>query len=456
MRQKLHPQMSIAPALVDQEHARELAAISGILDRHGKAVDLVFRDLPRGRVAPKTGRPAMSAEQVLRAGVIKQMHGLSYEDLEFHLADSVSFRSFCRIDAWQEGPKKSTLQGNIKHVSAKTWEAINQLLVIHAMEERVEDGKKVRFDCTVTETNIHEPTDNALLWDVVRVLTRLMGRAREEFGASIQFTDHSRRAKRRNNGVRNAKDDKARKRQYRDLLAVTDDTLSHARRVAAELKRVKAADMMQVVKAECLVIELNSVVSLGERVVSQTRRRVMNGEIVPAQEKVVSIFEPHTDIIVKDRRDTHYGHKLCLALGKSSLVLDVVVLDGNPADSTLATKMIDRQEQLYGRVPRQAAFDGGFASRANLADIKTKGVEDVCFSKGRGIAITEMVKSSWVFRKLRDFRAGIEGCISFLKRCFGLTRCLWRGLESFGAYVWASVVTANLLTLARHELQASG
>ena len=447
--------MSLAPALIEQEHARELAAISGILDRHGKAVDLVFRDLPRGRVVPKTGRPAMSAEQVLRAGVIKQLHGFSYEDLEFHLADSVSFRSFCRIDPWQVGPKKSTLHGNLKRVTAKTWEEINQLLVVHAMEKRVEDGKKVRFDCTVTETNIHEPIDNALLWDVVRVLTRLMRRAREAFGESIQFTDHSRRAKRRNNGARNAKNDKVRKRQYRDLLTVTDDTLAHARRVAVQLRSVEAADVMQVVKSEGIAFELNRFVSMGERVVDQTRRRVMHGEIVPAREKIVSIFEPHTDIIVKDRRDTHYGHKLCLAVGKSSLVLDVVVLDGNPADSTLAMKMIDRQERLYGRVPRQVAFDGGFASRANLDDIKTKGVDDVCFSKGRGIAITEMVKSIWVFRKLRDFRAGIEGCISFLKRCFGLTRCLWRGLESFGAYVWASVVTANLLTLARHEMHAS-
>jgi len=456
MRQKLHPQMSLAPAPIDQEHALELAAMSRILDAHGGAIDLVFRDLPRGGVAPKTGRPAMTAEQVLRAGLIKQLHGLSYEDLEFQLADSVSFRSFCRLDPWQEGPKKSTLHGNLKRVTAKTWEAINQLLVVHAMEHRVEDGKKVRFDCTVTETNIHEPTDNALLWDVVRVLTRLMGRAREEFGDSIRFTDHLRRAKRRNNGVRNGKNDKVRKRQYRDLLAVTEDTLSDARRVVVELRSVKATDMMQVMKAECLSLELKHVIPMGERVVDQTRRRVMSGEIVPAAEKIVSIFEPHTDIIVKDRRDTHYGHKLCLAVGASSLVLDVVVLDGNPADSTLATTMIDRQEQLYGRVPRQAAFDGGFASRMNLEDIKAKGVADVCFSKGRGIAITEMVKSSWVFRKLRDFRAGIEGCISFLKRCFGLTRCLWRGLESFGAYVWASVVTANLLTLARHELQASG
>ncbi len=137
-------------------------------------------------------------------------------------------------------------------------------------------------------------------------------------------------------------------------------------------------------------------------------------------------------------------------------MLDVVVLEGNPADSTLASIMVERQERLYGRPPSQVAFDGGFASRANLEELKERGVSDVCFSKGRGLAVADMVKSTWVYRKLRDFRAGIEAGISFLKRCFGLTRCTWRSLKSFGAYVWASVVAANLLTLARYRLAAPG
>lgn len=451
MRQKLHPQRPLMPALVDHEHARELDAMSRALDAHPQFVDMVFADLPRGRVQPKTGRPAMTAEQALRAAIVKQMHGLSYEDLAFHLADSLSFRAFCRLDVTEAAPAKSTLQGNIKCIKATTWEEINQVLVMHAKVEGIEDGRRVRFDCTVTETNIHDPSDGALLWDVVRVLTRRMEDAREEFG--LRFKDHTRRAKRRANGVRNAKDDRVRKEKYVDLLAATNDTLAHAQRVALELTNVTTVDAFQLVKAEGIALELQHFIALGERIENQTHRRVVFGEIVPASEKVVSIFESHTDIIVKDRRDTLYGHKLCLAVGRSGLVLDAVVLDGNPADSTLAAAMVDRQERVYGSVPRQVAFDGGFASRLNLETLKAMGVQDVCFSKGRGIAVSEMVKSSWVYRKLRDFRAGIEGCISFLKRCFGLSRCLWRGLESFGAYVWASVVSANLLVIARHQLQ---
>ena len=184
----------------------------------------------------------------------------------------------------------------------------------------------------------------------------------------------------------------------------------------------------------------------------QTKRRILDGESVAATDKIVSIFEPHTDIIVKDRRDTYYGHKLALTTGASSLVLDCVVEDGNPPDSRLATNMMERQKQIYGRAPRQVSFDGGFASKANLSDIKKLGIQDVCFTKCRFLKVTDMVKSSWVYRKLRRFRAGVEAGISFLKRCFGLDRCTWKGLTSFKSYTWASIVSHNLLVLARHTL----
>ena len=134
------------------------------------------------------------------------------------------------------------------------------------------------------------------------------------------------------------------------------------------------------------------------------------------------------------------------------MILDCLVLDGNPADSTLVDEMIERQKSIFGRVPRQAAFDGGFASEANRAAAKAAGVKDIMFHKKRGMKISEMVKSSWVYKRLKRFRAGIEGNISFLKRCFGLDRCTWRSLESFKAYTWASVLSANLLILARHAL----
>jgi transposase, IS5 family len=194
---------------------------------------------------------------------------------------------------------------------------------------------------------------------------------------------------------------------------------------------------------------LQHFLGLARRVVTQAHRRVVLGETVPSSEKLVSIFEPHTDIIVKDRRDTLYGHKLCLATGASGLITDCHVEKGNPADSTLAVGMVERHIERYGRAPEQVCFDGAFASRANFDEIKRLEAGAVVFTKGKAITVDEMAGDVRTFRLLRRFRAGIEATISFLKRCVGWTCCAWRSLRSFTAYTWASVVTANLLLLAR-------
>jgi IS5 family transposase len=233
---------------------------------------------------------------------------------------------------------------------------------------------------------------------------------------------------------------------------VTDKTVKSAERVAGELDRVEPVELVDLLRAGVLAQQLRHYIGLAKRVISQTNRRVLNGESVPATEKLVSIFEPHADIIVKDRRETLYGHKISLTAGASGLVTDVVIEDGNPGDVTLAVRMIERQKELYGRAPRQVSFDGAFASRSNLVELKGLGVEDVAFSKGRGLEVAEMVKSSWVYKRLRDFRAGVEGTISFLKRVFGWGCCTWSGLPSFKSYVCGSVLACNLLLVARHLL----
>ena len=146
-----------------------------------------------------------------------------------------------------------------------------------------------------------------------------------------------------------------------------------------------------------------------------------------------------------------------MTAGASNLVLDLVVQEGNPPDSNLTACMMQRQEQIYDRPPRQAVFDGSFASRANLETLKELGVEDVVFSKGRGLSVTEMASSTRVYQRLRNFRAGVESVISSLKRVFGpRRRCTWRGFESFEAYAWASVLSHNLRVMARQAIANQG
>jgi IS5 family transposase len=181
----------------------------------------------------------------------------------------------------------------------------------------------------------------------------------------------------------------------------------------------------------------------------------MQGESVPASDKIVSIFEPHTDIIVKDRRETLYGHKVRFGFGASGLVTSARILDGNPFDVLLAVDAAKQEKKLHhNRPPAAMTFDGAFASRRNLADLKALGVEHVVFSRRRGIAIEEMTDSRRKYRQLRNFRAGAEAYISFLKRGLGLARCLWRSLRSFHSYVWLGIIAADLLILARRLLAA--
>jgi len=446
MRRKMNKQMPLVGVTSEHPRGHELAQMSALLDAMPRAVQLVHGDLTRGGTRLDTGREAMTAEQVLRVLIVKQMLGLSYDELTFFLSDSQSLRSFCRLSFGGMTPKRSTLQGNIKQVQASTLESINRLVVSSAVVLRVESGTKTRSDSTVVETNIHHPLDSSLLWDSVRVLSRLMDEALEWLPASTVFAHHTRRAKKRTLGILNARNMEARVALYKDLLRVTDMTVVDAERIEAAL--MKTAEPMSMARAA----KISHFIALARKVIDQTTRRILQGESVPSTEKIVSIFEPHTDIIVKGGRDTLYGHKMFLTTGASGIVLDVVVERGNPADTNLATRLVKRVSKSLGKMPKQVSFDGGFSSQANLADIKELGVTDVAFHKHVGLEVEDMVRSPWVMKKLRNFRAGIEGGISWLKRSFGLDRCTWRGWDSFVSYVHGSVLACNLLVLARRLL----
>jgi len=225
-------------------------------------------------------------------------------------------------------------------------------------------------------------------------------------------------------------------------MRITEEVIGYAR---SAIEEILAGNLECPPDTAC---RLSRDIGMAEGVIDQAYRRMVLSESVPASEKIISVFEPHADIIRKDRRDTYYGHKIYLTAGRSNLVLDCMILDGNPADSTLPVDAIRRQEAIYGRVPRTSSFDGGFASHGNNDEIKILGVKDVCFSKKRGMKIEDMCRSRYVYRRLWRFRAGVESIISWLKRCFGLARCMWKSHESFKSYVQSSVFAANLATVA--------
>ena len=442
MRQERTVQATIFEVFARHEIGCELKTISQWLDRQRALVSLVAGDLRRHGLH-ETGRRGLPAETVLRCALLKQQRQLSYEELAFYLEDSVSFRAFARLPlAWS--PKKSVLHRTISAIRPETWEAVNRALLANAKQDKLESGAMVRIDSTVTAVLMHEPSDSALLWDAVRVMTRLLRQAAALPGApALQWRDRRRLAKKRARAIEYSRGHDNRRRLYRELIAATRATQAAVQQAAERLANLPG------IAAERWRAQLGHYLPLIERILVQSERRVLRGQPVPAGEKLVSLFEPHADIIVKGGRDVHYGHKLNLTTGRSGLILDVVIETGNPADSERFLPMLDRHIALCGGPPRQVAADGGYATRDNLEQAKARGVSDVAFHKKRGLAIEDMVKSRWVYRRLRNFRAGVEAGISCLKRAYGLTRSTWRGLAHFKAYVWSSVVAYNLTLLAR-------
>ena len=402
MRQERTVQASIFDLFAGHEIGCELKTMSQWLDQHGELLDQVTQDLRRHGVK-ETGREGLPAEAVLRCALLKQYRQLSYQELAFHLEDSASFRAFARLP-WGWSPKKSALHKSISALRAETWEAINRTLLASARLDKVESGKVMRVDSTVTAALIHQPSDSSLLWDAVRVMVRLLRQA-DALGSSIRWRNHSRAAKKRARAIEYARGSLKRRDQYRELLRVTHATLGFLRQAAARLASVRdlAVELWQAV--------VSHFQPLIERIIGQTERRVLAGEAVPAADKLVSLFEPHADIIVKGGRDVQYGHKLNLTTGRSGLILDLVIEAGNPADSERMLPMLERHIAFYGAAPDQAAADGGYASRENLRQAKAWGVSDMAFHKKSGLKIEDMVKSRWVYRKLRNFRAGIEAGI---------------------------------------------
>lgn len=446
MREKRTVQGSIFERFVEHEIGSELQAMSAWLDGQAELLDCVAADL-QGRPVMDTGRKGLTMESVLRCAILKQYRQMSYDELAFCLLDSQSCKSFARLTmGWL--PKRAALQSVIGAISDRTWERINQRLLQSAQHAKVEKGEMLRLDSTVTDAPIHEPSDSSLLWDSVRVLVRLLEGAEElALGVTtISYRNHQRVAKKRMHAIAYTKAGDKKVQLYRDLLDVTQKSLAYVEEAAMRLDLLQARLPLDYHGWRQQVAHFEPLI---QQVIVQTERRVLKGEKVAACDKIVSLFEEHTDIIVKGSRDVRYGHKINLSSGRSGLILDVVIEQGNPTDAERFVPMLDRHIAQYGKAPRQMAADGGYASAQNLQEAKAREVSDMAFHKKRGLTIESMVKSRWVYRKLRNFRAGIEAGISCLKRAYGLARCTWKGLAHFKAYVWSAVVAHNLALFAR-------
>jgi IS5 family transposase len=427
-----------------------LQAIADFLDDHEGLVARVRGDLRRGLKAPDTGRSGLAPREVLRSLVLMRVKNWDYRELRERIADGFTLRQFTGFHC-RPVPKHNAFHRAVVRLTPATLRTINELVVKAAVDLGLEDGAKLRIDTTVVQTDVHYPTDATLLWDVVRVLSRLLRRLGKLLEQRIEgFRNRTRAARRRMQALQRMSATQRRRQQivkYRELIAIAEEVVACARSAVA---RGKSPHCDLAIAA--LRDEIGRYCGLADRVIDQARRRVLEGEQVPNAEKIYSIFEPHTDLIKRGKVQTpvEFGHKVLLAESARGLVTQYQVLNGNPPDEQHVGRSLERHKKTFGRAPDLYAADRGFYSERNLTLCQHRGVNVVCIpqSGGKRLAHLDAHEKTPAFKQGQRFRAGIEGRISVLFRGRGMKRCLAEGIERFELLVGAAVLANNLMNIA--------
>ena len=433
-----------------------LQSISDFLDSHNDLIEQVRFDLVRGLRNAETGRSGLTPQQVLRSLVLMRVKNWTYRELRERIADGFTLRQFTDFYC-RPVPLHDAFNRGFNRLTPETLKTVNDLVVQAAVGLGLEDGERLRVDTTVVQTDIHHPTDNTLLWDVVRVITRLIGQLAAALGRRRikGFRNRTRSARRRMQEIQRMT---ARQRQeqqtetYRELIGIAEEVIDGARMALRQTSKARGTDKISELAIADTRKEIEHFCELGDRVVDQSRRRVLNGEQVPATEKLYSIFEPHTDLIKRGKVQTpiEFGHKVFLAESARGLITQYEVLDGNPVDEQHVAISLERHKQTFGDVPEMYSSDRGFFSGRNVTSCEKEGVRLVCIPQRGGTKSPERAayEKSREFKDGQRFRAGIEGRISVLFRGRGMKRCLAEGRERFEMWVAAAVLANNLLRIA--------
>ncbi|MCW8808853.1 MAG: ISNCY family transposase [Rhodanobacter sp.] len=451
---------------VTNEYFAIYQEISRVLDRNPEILGLVHANLQQGldninRGCRKGARAGFhyTSENVLRIILSRKIEGASYRGIVVRIDDSKFLRQFTRI---YEGPMMdfTTLNKLECAISPQTWEKINALLMKWAVEQEMTDGNSLRLDTTAVETNIHYPTDSWLLWDLYRVLARCIEQARE-LDRDLVGTRRlqTKKVKKLQHKIARA----AGKRKpvdvvkplYEKLLALVDAICDWSREVAAALAlslEQQRHGFWEAMAAETVLEDLSRFLTLAPRVIDQAHRRVVLGEKVPNDDKLFSIFEEHTELLVRGKagKNVEFGHMVLIGQVDNKLISHYEIFDKKPVEHKLLTPALKAHEKTFGALPSRLAADKGFYENMNgVRDLEKKIPTVAIAKKGNRTEQETEREHSPEFRAGQRFRAGVEGTISFLKRALGMARILRKGWEHFLAEIGAAVFAHNLLILAR-------
>jgi IS5 family transposase len=406
------------------------------------------------------GRPGASAEVILRLLLLKHIRDWSYEELTREVRANLVYREFTRIGGGKVPDDKSMSRFG-RQLGPEVVEKLHQRVVSIAQEKKIIQGRKLRVDTTVVESNIHYPTDSTLLSDGVRVLTRVMKKVTEVVGqVGAQLRDRTRSVKHRILEIARASRDKSEKGQqkltaaYGKLLETTSRVVGQAKKFSAEIAgKIKRGPRKVMQKARR---QLDEMIPRLQQVLRQTRQRVLHGD-TRAEGKIVSVFEPRTEVIRKGKagKPTEFGKMVKIQEAENQIVTHYEVFEERPSDSALLTPSIERHIQQFGHAPRVAAADAGFFSAANEAKAEELGVKWVAVPSQatKSQQRKQRQKKRW-FKKAQKWRTGCEGRISVLKRRHGMNRSRYKGTAGMRRFVGLGVIADNLINIG-HALLAS-
>jgi len=424
----------------------EFALIDTILNENPKLYEMVVPDLMElNKSSPNGRQDSPTVEQVVRAALYKEMKKLDYRELEYAQEDSRMCGVFIKLE--QRSP--FSFEVFHKYISRIRGETLQGLMIeinrIMMGEEGMEDGRSLRADSTAVETNIHYPTDNTLIWDCMKTSHRLLKKL-EEMGKIGKVRNYQKQGKKNEFKINNTKDKKKREELFKKQLKLFRMSIKQVKKVVEE------KGMGEDIGELSIMVELKGLLPKMEQVYDMSYRHDLLGESVPNSEKIFSIYEEHTDILVKGARDVSFGHKVNLVTGRSNLILDCEIVEGNPKDSTLFEGVLKRVTDNYGIKPRDVATDGGYASLRNQEIAKGYGIVNIVFNKIVG-SLKNVVTSVQMETRLKKWRSGMEAVISNLKRGFQLFRCEWKGRGHFDAKVLWSVIAYNIRVMTCFMLE---
>lgn len=450
---------------ITNEYYAKYGRISAILDDNPGIVEAIHNDLDEAleeaAVEDRHGAKfKYTSDTVLRILLCQIIEGCSLREIVIRVDDSNFLRFFVRIC---NGPMIDfTTFCRLKNrIKPETWKQVNELLARAAVEARLIDGGQLRLDTTAVETNIHWPTDSALLWDTYRTLARYIEGIREIdpviVGDRRLLTKKVKKLEQRiaRQASKHSSSNATLEPLYIQLIGLIENIHEWSGDIAAALAHNLARHRyspLDEATMEFLLREMLHYRVLGEQVIDQARRRIIDKEQVPNQGKIFSIFEPHTELLKRGKaaKPIEFGHMIQIGQVDGKFITEYEVFEIKPVEYELLEPALEHHERLFGDYPDTVAADKGYYE--NMAQIEHLGkkIEVVAIAKkGKRTEEQTQRETDPAFRHGQRFRAGVEGTISFLKRVLGLSRCYNKGWEHYVATVGATILAHNLLILAR-------